>query len=128
MLPNANANARANARELRRSMPPTERRLWHHVRAKQVNEARFRRQVAIDPYIADFACLDLKLIIELDGSQHSDAIAYDEARTQLLERLGFRVLRFSNRDVFRDLPVVLDAIWQAAEEQRANQSRRPPRP
>jgi very-short-patch-repair endonuclease len=109
-------------------MPPAERRLWHHIRARQVNGARFRRQVPIGPFVADFACLDPKLIIELDGGQHSDAIGYDESRTQLLARLGFRVLRFWNADVFRDLPVVLDTVWHAVEEERAKVGLRSLRP
>ena len=71
---------------------------------------KFRRQFPIEPYIADFVCLELKLIIELDGSQHFDQIAYDNERTDFLKQRGFKVLRFWNNDVFKNTEGVLESI------------------
>ena len=83
-----------NARSLRKDMTDTERMLWHALRGKQLHESRFRRQHPIGPYIADFACIDKKLLIELDGGQHQDQIVYDQHRTVFLEMQGWQVLRF----------------------------------
>ena len=69
-----------------------------------------RRQVPIDPYIADFCCIDASLIVELDGGQHLDQIAYDEVRTRHLEACGFQVLRFWNGDVLREIEQVVEEI------------------
>ena len=80
-----------------------------------MQRVRFRRQVPIGPYVADFACLPLRIVIELDGGQHGEALDYDTTRTSYLERQGFRVLRFWNRQVFTERPVVMDAIWAAVE-------------
>ena len=74
----------------------------------------FRRQVSIGPYIADFACVEAMLIIELDGSQHADAVEYDSRRTRSLEDQGYRVLRFSNDDVLTNLEGAIEALLQAA--------------
>ncbi len=71
---------------------------------------KFRRQFPIEPYIADFVCLEPKLIIELDGSQHFDQAAYDNERTDFLEQRGFKVLRFWNNDVFKNTEGVLESI------------------
>jgi very-short-patch-repair endonuclease len=75
----------------------------------------FRRQVPIGPYIADFACLALRLVIEIDGSQHArgSRAARDEARSKWLEREGFKVIRFWNNDIFKDREAVLNSIYAA---------------
>ena len=75
----------------------------------------FRRQMAIGPYVADFVCLERKLIVELDGDQHGtdDALAYDAKRDNYLKRQGFKVLRFSNLEVMTELDAVLDTIFDA---------------
>ena len=70
----------------------------------------FRRQVSIGPYFADFLCAELKLIIELDGASHEVRIDRDVVRTQWLEAQGYRVVRFSNTDVFEHTDAVLEAI------------------
>ncbi|MBB6017648.1 endonuclease domain-containing protein [Deinococcus radiopugnans] len=99
------------ARELRRDQTPTEHRLWRALRGRFLN-AKFRRQWPIAGYIVDFVCFEARLIVELDGSQHAEdaARAYDEARTQVLEAGGFKVLRFWNNEVSSNLRGVLEAI------------------
>ena len=76
---------------------------------------KFRRQFPVEPYVADFVCLKLKLIIELDGSQHSEHV--DKKRTQLLNQQGFRVIRFWNHDLFNNLEAVLEKINLVVGEQ-----------
>ena len=112
-------NAQANARALRSGMTDSERRLWSRLRMEQLG-VKFRRQHPLGNYIADFACLDPKLIVELDGSQHTDQAAYDERRDTFFRNQGFAVLRFASNEPFLNLDGVLTAI---ADELRAN---RPP--
>ena len=106
------------ARALRRSSPDAERALWHRLRDRQIEGAKFRRQRPISGYFADFACLESKLVIELDGGQHyaADAAEADARRTQELATLGFTVLRFSDREVLTETDAVVQAIhtWLAA--------------
>jgi very-short-patch-repair endonuclease len=118
MRPRTNSETERFARSLRKAPSEAEVALWYEIRRGQVQGVRFRRQVPIGPYVADFACLPLKLVIELDGGQHSDALDYDAQRTSYLEKHGFRVLRFWNNQVFTERPVVLDAIWYAVEERQ----------
>jgi very-short-patch-repair endonuclease len=91
-------------------MTDVERKLWVRLRGGQMHSARFRRQAVIGPYIADFACFDPRLIIELDGGQHSAQMAYDTERTMWLEGRSFVVLRFWNNDVLSNLDGVLQTI------------------
>lgn len=98
------------ARLLRKKSTPAEQKLWKYLRNKRFKSLKFRRQYPIGPYIVDFICLNQKLIIELDGSQHLEQIAYDTERTQHMEHFGFRVLRFWNNDVFNQLSSVLVTI------------------
>ncbi|HYF54273.1 MAG TPA: DUF559 domain-containing protein [Salinarimonas sp.] len=108
--------ARTNARILRRALTGPEKRLWKALRQRlPVDGSHFRRQVALGRYVADFCCLKARLVVEVDGNQHGtdDVLAYDAARTAALEAQGFRVLRFSNRDVMTGIDVVLDTIFAA---------------
>ena len=98
------------ARTLRNNATPAERLLWQQLRLLKSEGRHFRRQVPIDRFIVDFACHGHKLIVELDGGQHGDAIAYDNARTKILESHGYHVLRFWNNDVFQGLEGVVDRI------------------
>jgi very-short-patch-repair endonuclease len=82
------------ARHLRKNSTDVERLLWQHLRGRQLEQFRFRRQRPIGKYVVDFVCLEAKLVIELDGSQHVERLAYDDARTVFLSEQGFRVLRF----------------------------------
>ncbi|HWI23594.1 MAG TPA: endonuclease domain-containing protein [Lysobacter sp.] len=100
------------ARELRSNMTDAERRLWHCLRLRQLAGHRFRRQCPVGPYIADFACLERRLIVELDGGQHAGS-AQDRCRDAYLYRCGFRVLRFWNNLVFDNLEGVLSEIDRA---------------
>jgi very-short-patch-repair endonuclease len=76
--------------------------------------------VPIGPYVADFACMAARLVIEVDGSQHGDAVVkvYDDARTQLLEREGYRVIRFWNNDLIENIEGVLETIHAALHGSR----------
>lgn len=76
---------------------------------------KFRRQHVLKGYIVDFVCLEKKLIIELDGSQHADQKAYDATRTQALESDGFKVMRFWNHDVLENSSMVLGVIYAALD-------------
>lgn len=85
-----------------------------YLKADQLNGARFRRQVVIGPYIADFACrTPVKLVVELDGDTHGVQEGYDAERTRFLKSRGYLVLRFSNRDVMQDIENVLVTIAAA---------------
>ena len=97
------------ARKLRSNMPQPERELWTALRAKRFQSFKFARQVVIGPYIADFVCRSLKLIIELDGATHADQLR-DEHRTAYLEAQGYRVIRFWNNDVMTNLEGVLTIL------------------
>src|SRR6266404_2835045 len=101
--------ASTRARQLRSNPTDAEMRLWSKLRRKQIDGHRFRRQVPIGPYIADFVCLERRLVIEVDGGQHSESIA-DDARTAWLEGQGFCVLRFWNNDVLGNTEGVLTVI------------------
>ncbi|KRB94077.1 endonuclease domain-containing protein [Noviherbaspirillum sp. Root189] len=101
---------RTNARALRTGMTLAEQRLWHAIRGKQLQGHRFRRQHPIGPYIADFACVEALLLIELDGGQHQDRIEYDLERTKFLQSQGWRVMRFWNNKVFENLDGILSSI------------------
>jgi very-short-patch-repair endonuclease len=110
------SRAKENAKALRRQMTEPEKRLWWHLRHRlPVEGSHFRRQVAIGNYIVDFCCLPARLILEVDGNQHGfdGALAYDAKRTGYLESQGFRVLRFGNHEVMREMNVVLDTIHAA---------------
>ena len=91
-------------------MTDAERLLWQALRSKQLNGHRFRRQHPIGQYIADFACIEQKIIVELDGGQHQEQLAYDERRTDFLRLHGWQVLRFWNNDVMNNLDGVLSTI------------------
>jgi len=109
-------NLTNKARSLRKNKTDVEQLVWKHIRNRQLYNYKFRRQFPIEPYIADFACLELKLIIELDGGQHANRINYDEQRSLFLEKRGFKVIRFWNNDVIENTEGVLEAIRLAVLE------------
>ena len=98
------------SRELRTNSTDAEKKLWRHLRNRQLEGIRFNRQVPIGPYICDFAARGPKLIVELDGSQHAETAGYDQARTRFLETRGYRVIRFWNNDVLQNIEGVVEAI------------------
>ncbi len=104
--------SRERARRLRRDMTDAEQKLWSRLRARRFEKVKFRRQVPIGPFIADFCSHEHKLIIELDGGQHAEQEAYDGERTRYLERKGYRVIRFWDGEVLLELEKVLEQIYE----------------
>ncbi len=96
--------------EMRKAPTDAERRLWWHLRNRQIEASKFRRQVWIGPFIVDFVCLERKLVIEADGSQHVEDAEYDHHRSLFLETEGFQVLRFWNNEVRDNMDGVLELI------------------
>jgi len=101
------------ARQLRKTATMAEVRLWAHLRRKQLDGFRFRHQHPLGSFIVDFLCPEARLIIEVDGGQHSEDNAHDFARTEWLEARGYRVVRFWNSDVLSKTEDVLAAILEA---------------
>jgi very-short-patch-repair endonuclease len=108
------------ARTLRRNATGAERRLWQRLRREQVGGFLFRRQVILDGFIADFACLDARMLVEVDGATHStdEQIARDAVRSAALAAEGFDILRFTNEDVYVNLDGVLETIRMRLTELR----------
>ena len=105
---------RERAKHMRSEPTPAEHRLWQILRAKRFGGYKFKRQLPIDRYIFDFACLSRRLIVELDGGQHSQS-ASDGRRDAYLKARGFRVLRFWNSDLIENEEGVLTSILNALE-------------
>ena len=99
------------ARNLRRKSTETENLLWSYLRNKQIGGFKFRRQQPIGKYIVDFACMQAKLVIELDGGGHAEQESYDRKRDNFIRNAGYRVLRFWNHDVWQDVFSVLEKIY-----------------
>ena len=98
------------ARSLRVQSTDAERFVWSKLRARQIEGLKFRRQVPMGRYIVDFLCEDARLIVELDGGQHGEALNYDAARTRWLNEKGYRVVRFWNIDVMNNIDGVLQSL------------------
>jgi len=105
----------ASARALRRRSTEAEKRLWQLLRDRRLAAFKFRRQVPIGRYIADFACYEARLVVELDGSQHAASVR-DRLRDAQLEARGFRVLRVWNNELSNNRDGVLEGIFAAAAE------------
>ena len=110
----SNPKTKHHAVKLRKELTPAERKLWSHLRNDQMG-VKFRRQHAIGNNIPDFVCIQKKLIIELDGSQHLEQEEYDAERTSFLELKGYRILRFWNNQIMNDIEAVLRVIDCALE-------------
>lgn len=104
------------SRRLRRDQSSAEQRLWRVMRIRQLGGLKFVRQMAVGPYVADFACRRERLIVEIDGATHSsDAeLAYDVRRDAFLRSAGYEVLRFRNTEVYEALDMVCEAILARA--------------
>ena len=104
---------RANAKRMRSEMTDAELKLWNAIRANRLMGLTFRRQLPIANYVVDFVCAECRVIVELDGTQHTDgnAVLKDQIRTQYLEAQGWQVLRFWNHDVVEDIDNVCQHIW-----------------
>jgi very-short-patch-repair endonuclease len=109
---------RARAKQLRRAMTRAETLLWRHLKAHRLARLGFRRQSPMGNYIADFVAHSCKLVIEVDGESHDfgERLHHDEKRNVWFASRGYRVLRFTNDDVTRNLEGVALAILQAAEQ------------
>jgi very-short-patch-repair endonuclease len=101
-------------RELRNNPTKAESKLWTGLRKSQLDGRKFRRQQSIENFIVDFCCPSEKLIIEVDGGIHDNFInnEYDFNRTEQLNKLGYKVIRFTNEEVYKSLDLVLEAIKQ----------------
>jgi very-short-patch-repair endonuclease len=115
--PRSNPNTRTHAIELRKELIPAEGKLWSRIRNDQLG-VNFRRQHAIGNYIPDFVCIQKKLIVELDGSQHLEQEEYDKERTKYLESQSYKVIRFWNNDVMNNIEGVILAIMYVLEKQQ----------
>lgn len=113
---NKEAKSRELAKTLRRKMTNAEVILWSRLRESAIGGLRFRRQHPIGQYIADFACVQRRLVLEIDGATHSSdrQIESDQDRTRYLERLGWQILRIQNDDIYRRLDDVLAAVLSYA--------------
>jgi very-short-patch-repair endonuclease len=101
------------ARQLRRQTTEAEHKLWFLLRGRRLNGWKFRRQMPLEGFVTDFACVEGRLVVELDGSQHVELEPADRVRTAKLEREGWKVVRFWNRDVMLDEEGVLATILAA---------------
>ncbi|MGH8064735.1 MAG: endonuclease domain-containing protein [Candidatus Entotheonellia bacterium] len=104
---------RSRAKWLRKNATDAEHMLGQHLRLRQCAGYKFRRQQPLGNFIVDFVCLEKRLVIEVDGGQHNAQVAYDEQRTEWIEEQGFRVLRFWDHEVMRDIGAVKEMIWRA---------------
>jgi len=112
----SNPETKHKAIALRKESTPAERKLWSRIRNNQLG-VTFRRQHAVGNYIPDFCSPKAKLIIELDGSQHLEQEEYDGERTEYLKSLGYKVIRFWNNDVMKNIDSVILAIIQAMQDE-----------
>jgi very-short-patch-repair endonuclease len=104
-----------NAKALRRNLTDAEQKLWYHLRAHRFVGRKFKRQKPLGCYVVDFVCLEEKLIIELDGGQHAESVAYDQERDSWLRSQGYTVLRFWNNELLNEMESVLEKIRLALE-------------
>ena len=102
------------AKTLRRNSTIQERRLWNLLKNRQFHNLKFKRQHPIGDYIVDFICKEAKVIIEIDGGQHNEPenIDYDNTRSEFLNSLGYKVLRFWNNEIYENIDGVLLKLEQ----------------
>jgi len=118
------------AGKLRGDMTDAERKLWWHLRHLPIEHSHFRRQATIGPFFADFACHERRLVIEVDGAQHNqpENVARDAERSAYLRAQGYRLLRFWNNDVLKNVDGVMEAILVAMHQSEASPPPLPPPP
>jgi very-short-patch-repair endonuclease len=97
----------ARAKRLRKNMTEAEKKLWYRIRLGQLEGHQFRKQVPLDPYILDFACLRKRLALEVDGSQHAEISRAEDERNRFLRSEGYVVVRYWNSEVMRNIDGVL---------------------
>ncbi|MHB1157949.1 MAG: endonuclease domain-containing protein [Phycisphaerales bacterium] len=103
------------ARTLRHEAPIPERVLWSLLRGRRLADFKFRRQHPIGRYFADYCCPRIRLVIELDGMSHDTRVEYDQKRTQFMELLGYRVIRFTDDDLLQNPEAVALTILRELE-------------
>ena len=108
----------ASARRLRRNLTDAEQRLWRYLRQRQISGFHFRKQCPVGPYIADFACLRAKLIVQVDGGQHADSATHAVPAVCFTAH-GYRTLRFWNNDVLANTDGVIIMITAALGQQES---------
>lgn len=113
-LPIRREVSQMRAKQLRQNLTPSEQLVWSILRDRRLGGLKFRRQVPVGPYIADFLCHKAGLIVELDGESHDYRVEDDAERTRYLELHRLSVFRVQNADVFSDLEAVAHAILRAA--------------
>ena len=111
---------RARVRGLRRRQTDAEKKLWQFLRARQLNETKFRRQYPIGQFVVDFCCPKHRLVVELDGGQHATQIQKDRQRTEVLNQRGYHVLRFWDDEVLKNTEAVLQAIASVMQNPHPN--------
>ena len=109
------SSQKSRTRKLRENQTDVERKLWSQLRGGNLAGVKFRRQHPIGPFIVDLCCVERGLVVELDGGQHADRSAEEERRCNVLNRLGYRVLRFWNNEVLSNLDGVLEKISEALD-------------
>jgi very-short-patch-repair endonuclease len=112
------------AKELRQEMTNAEKVLWQRLRNHQLGGFKFRRQAPMGHFIADFYCAECKLTIEIDGDIHDLQAKQDKMRTEEMESFGYRVVRFRNKQVEKDIESVLKSILEACRLPSPNSERR----
>lgn len=110
-------NQKQIARNLRKNQTLQEQIMWKLLRNRQLSNYKFRRQYVIGKYIVDFVCREKKLIIEIDGGQHNEQknIEYDKERTEFFEHEGYRVIRFWNNDINKNLEGIYKKILESLD-------------
>ncbi|MEX2160386.1 MAG: DUF559 domain-containing protein [Anaerolineales bacterium] len=107
---------REQAKAFRKNHTSAERILWKEVRNRKLGGHKFKRQVVIDQFIVDFYCAAANLIVEIDGEIHKSQKEHDRARNEVLAGLGFRVIRFRNQQVFREIEKVKEELLRALKD------------
>jgi len=104
------------ARRMRKGPTQAEALLWEKLRKRRLGGLRFRRQNIIYVFIVDFYCPEAKMVIEVDGPVHEKQKEYDRVREECLKELGYQIVRFSNKDVIKDIEMVLAEIYDACRD------------
>jgi very-short-patch-repair endonuclease len=112
----------SRARTLRRADTEAEAHLWAALRAHRLGGWKWKRQLPFGPFFLDFACTEARLVVELDGGQHAEQLAYDARRTAYLERAGWRVIRFWNSEVLTNRDGVCLTILEACGGERSSRT------
>ncbi len=113
------------AKYLRKTSTDAEQLLWYQIRNRRLFGIKFRRQQPVDSYIVDFISFEKMLIVEIDGGQHNENHLKDKRRTRVLEEKGFRVIRFWNNEVLRNLEGVLESLILTLSQKERGQDSQP---